>query len=68
MTDEQKQEIKSEFRSKYYNAVSDVCFDVLAKKNIETTLTKKEYEDIISDSHEWFMIHFFDEFDVKDAD
>ena len=26
MTDEQKQELKSTFRSKYYNAVANCCF------------------------------------------
>lgn len=61
MTDEQKQSIKSEFRSKYYNAVSNVCFESLAKTNIEADLTKKEYEEILEDSHEWFMTHFFEE-------
>ena len=27
----------------------------------EEDLTKDEYEKIIEDAHEWFMIHFFEE-------
>lgn len=59
MTKEQIQEVKNTFRSKYYNAVSDCCFNVLALD--EAKLSTAEYKEIIEDAHEWFMIHFFEE-------
>lgn len=66
MTDEQKQAVKRAFRSKYYNAVGDCCFNVLAldeaKTGVEESkLSTAEYKEIIEDAHEWFMIHFFEE-------
>lgn len=66
MTKEQIQEVKNTFRSKYYNAVSDCCFNVLAldeaKLDVdEGKLSTAEYKEIIEDAHEWFMIHFFEE-------
>lgn len=66
MTDEQKQEVKSVFRSKYYNAVANCCFNVLyldsAKTGVEEDkFSTAEYKEIIEDAHEWFMTHFFEE-------
>ncbi len=70
LSEEKMEELKSTFRSKYYNAVSNCCFEVLALQEnkfgiSEEDLTKKEYEEIIEDAHEWFMIHFFDEHGIK---
>ena len=59
MTKEQIQEVKNTFRSKYYNAVSDCCFNVLSLD--EDKISTTEYKEIIEDAHEWFMIHFFEE-------
>ena len=65
MTDEQKQELKSTFRSKYYNAVANCCFNLLQpdsiKTDVEDKLSADEYKEIVEDAHEWFMIHFFEE-------
>ena len=66
LSDEKMEELKSTFRSKYYNAVSNCCFEVLALQEnkygiSEEDLTNDEYEKIIEDAHEWFMIHFFEE-------
>ena len=59
--EEKLQNIQSEFTSKYYNAVSNCCFENLAKTGFEEKLTKDEYIKIIEYAHEWFMTHFFDE-------
>lgn len=61
MKSEYLNEVKSNFRSSYYNAVSDCCFNILSQTNVEEKLTKEEYVKIIEDAHEWFMTHFFDE-------
>lgn len=61
MTKEQIQEVKNTFRSKYYNAVSDCCFNVFVLALDEAKLSTAEYKEIIEDAHEWFMIHFFEE-------
>lgn len=65
MTDERKQELKSAFRSKYYNTVADCCFNVLnldsVKTDVKDKLSTDECKEIIEDAHEWFMIHFFEE-------
>ena len=61
MKSEYLNEVKSNFRSSYYNAVSDCCFDILSQTNVKEKLTKEEYVKIIEDAHEWFMTHFFDE-------
>lgn len=71
VSDEKLQELKSEFRSSYYNAVSNCCFEILAlqgnkNKVSEQDLTKAQYEKIIEEAHEWFMTHFFDDFNVPE--
>ena len=70
MTKEKMDDLKLEFRSKYYNAVSDACFNILVEQNnkrgiSDEDLTKKEYQEVIEDAHEWFMAHFFDEHGIK---
>ena len=58
--EEKLQELNSEFRSKYYNAVSNCCFELLSNYS-EDELDRATYEKIIDNAHEWFITHFFDE-------
>ena len=71
VSDEQLNEIKDTFKHKYYNSVSNICFEVLAKRRnkhgvSEQDLTKAQYEKIIEEAHEWFMTHFFDDFNIPE--
>ena len=61
MDSEKLQEIRADFNSDYYKAVSDCCYDHFAEKGLEEKLTREEYIKIIEYAHEWFMAHFFEE-------
>lgn len=71
VSDEKLQELKSEFRPSYYTAVSNCCFEIFVlqgnkNKVSELDLSKAQYEKVIEDAHEWFMTHFFDEFNAPE--
>lgn len=71
MPEEMKQELQWEFNSKFYNAVSNICFDQFAVNgNNQATykgqlVTKDEYEKVIEEAYEWFITHFFEEQGIK---
>ena len=47
-------ELNEELKSKVYNALSEVVFDIETKN--ATVVSEKEMEESI----EWFLIHFFE--------
>lgn len=43
-------------RSKVYNALSDVAYDLFENKEV----SKEDQQKYLEDAFEWFMIHYFD--------
>ena len=51
-------EIKSELRSKVYNALSDTYYEMFEDKN--TNISVDDQKKMLEESFEWFMVHFFE--------
>lgn len=59
MTTEKLAELKLNFNSKVYNAISNVCYEMFEKR--VDKLSIEEQKELIDEAFEWFTIHFFDE-------
>lgn len=51
-------ELKTELRSKVYNSLSNVAFEMFDQNF--TDIPADQQEKLMEESIEWFMIHFFD--------
>ena len=49
------QEMREELRSRMYNALADVAFDMENEEGVSVT------EKDMQESFEWFLIHFFED-------
>lgn len=51
-------DVKSDLRSKVYNALSDAYYEVFENKNKDISVD--DQKKMLEESFEWFIIHFFD--------